>query len=384
MSEKLVAEKIRLLFLCPGYARISRGVEVFLHELVERIDKTRFDVTILCCGDGRNDGVRFIRIQALNRSRIEPYDGGILLKLLKLLRLGSSTEIESFVFSLGCARHLFQNRYDLMFPFGGYWSFQVTALLKKSAKIVSIGHAGPVRCELKFSDAFVAITDFALGQAREMVPQMPMAMIPNGVDLAKFHPVGGPRGERPPTILCVAAFAVDKRHDLLFDAMIFLDRSVRLLCVGPGVIPVQLSQHPLCSSHKVEFRCVTHEEMPEIYREADVFTLPAPEEAFGIVFLEALATGLNVVAHDGPRQRSVIGTPGFYCNVFDSKGYAEVLKKALTTSHRDMNIKQASVFGWNKIVQRYQEFLSSLVLRRLVIGVKSPPQVLDTGLEQSP
>ena len=358
MSRLEAGKKMRLLFICPGYGRISRGVEVFLHELVKRIDKDRFEITILCRTGAQADGVRSINVATLDRSKIEAYDGSTVFRMLRLLRLGSSTEIESFFYSLCATKHLSSHEYDLILPFGGYWTFLLAYVFKKSAKIVSVGHAGPVKSELRLSDAFVAITEFASCQAEEMTGLKKVVVIPNGVDVEKFHP-GGARGDRAQTILCVAAFAIDKRHDLLFDAMMLMDRSVRLVCVGAGAIPASLSAHPVCKSHSVEFRCVSHEEMPDIYREADVFTLPSPEEAFGIVFLEAMATGLNVVAADAPRQRLVIGSPGFYCNVFDAAEYARSLREALTSPRRNSNIDRASQYGWDKVAREYQSFFAS-------------------------
>jgi glycosyltransferase involved in cell wall biosynthesis len=52
--------------------------------------------------------------------------------------------------------------------------------------------------------------------------------------------------------------------------------------------------------------------MPDLYRAADLFTLASLHEMFGIVLLEALATGLPVLCHDAPGFRSVVGAGGVY------------------------------------------------------------------------
>ena len=44
---------------------------------------------------------------------------------------------------------------------------------------------------------------------------------------------------------------------------------------------------------------VSDEELPDLYRAADVFVMPSTGEGFGIVFLQALASGLSVIAGDG-------------------------------------------------------------------------------------
>jgi glycosyltransferase involved in cell wall biosynthesis len=350
---------MRLLFICPGYGRINRGVEVFLHELVQRLDMSRFEVCILGQVEAQRDGVRCIKIPTLSRSLLESWDRRLPFRILSLLHLGNSVELESFLLSLCATRHLATGSYDLIFPFGGYWTYFLAFLFKKRAKLVSIGHAGPVKRELKLSDAFVAITDIASCQAKEMNCPDTIVLIPNGVDTARFHP-GTDRGGMPKTVLCVAAFSSHKRYDLLFDAMMLLDPSVRLVCAGRGAVPAALSGHPLCQSGRVEFRSVPHDEMPDIYRQADVFTLPSPEEAFGLVFLEALATGLNVVAADAPRQRYVIGPSGFFCDVHDPAAYARSLDEALSHPQGSANIRRAAQFGWERVAGLYQEFFHAL------------------------
>lgn len=350
---------MKLLFICPGYGAISRGVEVFLQELASRIDRERFQVTILGRVERQAGGVRCHKIATVDRSRIEPWLGRTAARLLRWLRLGSAAEIESFFFSLCCTGHLARHRYDVIVPLGGYWTFLAAFLNRKGARIVSVGQAGPVRSELGLCHSFVALTDFARAQAEQMAGSKKMAVIPNGVDTAAFTP-GGERGERPPTVLSAAAFSPDKRYDLLFDAMTLLDPSVRLVCVGAGAVPAELSAHPLCKTHRVEFRSVRHHEMPEIYRQADVFTLASPEEAFGIVFLEALATGLNVVAADAPRQRSVVGPSGFFCDVFDAQAYADALRRALSSPQPEGNRAWASGHNWDRIARLYEDHFQSL------------------------
>jgi glycosyltransferase involved in cell wall biosynthesis len=48
---------------------------------------------------------------------------------------------------------------------------------------------------------------------------------------------------------------------------------------------------------------VPPEELPDYFRIADVFVMPSVAEGFGIVFLEAMATGVHVIggSHDGSR-----------------------------------------------------------------------------------
>lgn len=355
--------KLRILFICPGFGIMHRGVETFLQELINRIDLDEFDVTVLGRKESSRDGVSVVKIFTIDRSSFERAYCSKLLKMLRRFHLGSSVEFESLVFSVCSIPYLARSCFDIICPFGGFWSYLAAFALKKKAQILSIGHAGPVNMELRVSDAFIALTDYAFHEARNMLLHKPIFLIPNGVDMVRFHPAKESRSSRS-TVLCVAAFTPDKAHRLLFDAMTLLDPSVRLLCVGPGIIPDALREHPACKSHTVEFRSATNSEMPELYRQSDVFTLPSPDEAFGIVFLEALATGLNVVAHGGPRQRFVLGSAGFYCDVYNKYDYASALKSALNSRQPFINMQRASGFDWNNIVLKYKTVFKELSVAR--------------------
>jgi glycosyltransferase involved in cell wall biosynthesis len=57
------------------------------------------------------------------------------------------------------------------------------------------------------------------------------------------------------------------------------------------------------------------ESMPSIYQSMDLYVHPAPEEVFGICLLEAMASGIPVVAHDSPRLQYVVGEGGWLTDV---------------------------------------------------------------------
>jgi glycosyltransferase involved in cell wall biosynthesis len=101
--------------------------------------------------------------------------------------------------------------------------------------------------------------------------------------------------------------------------------------------------------------------MPEVYRVANVFTLPsASSEAFGNVLVEAMATNLPVVATNDEQRREIVGEAGFLVDPADTEEYAKVLQKTLNMDWGDKPRKQAEKFSWDEIAKKYEELFVDL------------------------
>jgi glycosyltransferase involved in cell wall biosynthesis len=103
-------------------------------------------------------------------------------------------------------------------------------------------------------------------------------------------------------------------------------------------------------------------EMPKIYKSADVFTLPsASSEAFGNVYVEAMASELPVVATDDEQRREIVGEAGILTDPTNIEGYSDALQKALNTDWGDKPRKQAEKFSWETIAKKYEELFKTLL-----------------------
>jgi phosphatidyl-myo-inositol dimannoside synthase len=81
---------------------------------------------------------------------------------------------------------------------------------------------------------------------------------------------------------------------------------------------------------------VPAEELPDYFRLADVFVMPSVAEGFGIVFLQAMATGMCVIAgsHDGSRDALCDGALGTLVDPEDSEKLAAAILAALDNPAR--------------------------------------------------
>ena len=81
---------------------------------------------------------------------------------------------------------------------------------------------------------------------------------------------------------------------------------------------------------------VPSEELPDYFRLADVFVMPSTGEGFGIVFLEAMATGVRVIGgnHDGSRDALCDGALGTLVDPEKCEELASAIEAALDNPAR--------------------------------------------------
>jgi glycosyltransferase involved in cell wall biosynthesis len=144
--------------------------------------------------------------------------------------------------------------------------------------------------------------------------------MPNGVDTELFSP--GDSGLRERLGIdagaTVAAFVATldrahhfKRVDIAIDGLASLgDGNVHLVVVGGGDLLEGFRERAARAgvADRVHFLgAIPHGELPEALRAADLLLLTTePPESFGIVLIEAMASGLPVIATDYPGARAVV------------------------------------------------------------------------------
>lgn len=173
-----------------------------------------------------------------------------------------------------------------------------------------------------------------------------MEHLPPGVDTERFHPDSAARaelrrrygiGDRP-TIVCVSRLVPRKGQDVLIKALPAIRQRINgavLVIVGGG--PYLSTLRKLAAEHGVSDHIVftagvPAEELAGHYAMGDVFAMPCRTrgagldvEGLGIVFLEASASGVPVVAgHSGGAPETVLdGETG---TVVDGRSVAQIVE----------------------------------------------------------
>jgi glycosyltransferase involved in cell wall biosynthesis len=103
-------------------------------------------------------------------------------------------------------------------------------------------------------------------------------------------------------------------------------------------------------------------EMPALYRSAEVFMHLSVDESFGNVFVEALASGLPVVAYDTPRTRWIVGDEIHSPKSRKTEDLADAIASALQSRKGAAGARQRAMkFGWPQIARQYADFFEGIV-----------------------
>jgi len=163
-----------------------------------------------------------------------------------------------------------------------------------------------------------------------------ITVVPELIDLDRWwrELAAAPREEGPPQILTVAHLYPRKGVDTLLRAFanISTDATLRIAGTGPERARLEHLAQTLELTDRVHF--LGHLPFAALvaeYRNATIFALPTEQEGFGIVFLEAMASSLPIVATRVAAVPEVVsdGVTGLLVDPGDESTLAQTLETLL-------------------------------------------------------
>lgn len=374
---------LKVLMVSDVYYPHPGGISEHVHHLTIELRKRGHEVKILTSG---------------NKNKHFPFtDPDYVIRVGKSFKVPINKSLTNITFSpliTKRVKEILSNRYDIVHVHGSLApTLPLLAVNYANTSIVVTFHAAhndSVLYEIFkpiLSRSFLKIhTPIAVSQvAKESVEKYfpgDYVIVPNGIDVDRFSPeVDSISSLREPgvfNLLFVGRLEPRKGIKDLLKALPYVFKilpNVKLIVVGGGPLMrwyTKKVEEEL--KGKVIFTGTAPPEMlPHYYRTADLFVSPATGgESFGIVLLEAMASGIPIVASDIPGYNNVVEngkegllvppeSPQLLASAIVTLLKRENLRKKMGEMGR---LKATQNFAWPKITRKIEEIYFETLEKR--------------------
>lgn len=360
---------MRILIALPGLHKYNRGAEVAFISVARELSRLGENVTLIGSGIPRPDEpYRFLTCASVSRERFE--------RLPSVPVFRNEYAYEDFTFAFGLLRRYRPEDFDITvtcnYPFTN-WVLRRTTRHSDRPRHVFVTENGDwapqsISAEYRFfsCDGLICTNPDFFERNKK---RWPSRLIPNGIDLQRFRPGTSDRAQfglqdGRLIVLMVSALMPSKRVTDGIEAVSRIP-GAHLVVAGDGPLRDEVNQLARnLLDNRFSRLTVPPSKMPELYRSSDVFLHLSKEESFGNVFLEALACGLPVVAHDTSRVRWIVGSEEF---LLDTSNLAAV-SNAISAAYGSRSIERTSKrnaaaarFSWDRVARMYRDFFVNIL-----------------------
>src|SRR4051795_1401075 len=198
----------------------------------------------------------------------------------------------------------------------------------------------------------ITVSEFSRGELAELLG-VDAVVVPGGVAHARFVP-GTPRQDRPYVLTVAGATARKNLAALGETARRLAAQGVELLAAGPQRPQFRAEANlPVRGLGEVQ-----DAELPGLYAGALAFVLPSLYEGFGLPCLEAMASGVPVVASNRGALPETCGDAALLVDPTDQEALAEAVEAAIGNAElRERGLRRAAQFSWQRTVSEVTEQL---------------------------
>ncbi|MHB0921337.1 MAG: glycosyltransferase family 4 protein [Thiomonas delicata] len=176
----------------------------------------------------------------------------------------------------------------------------------------------------------MAVSRFAADTARKTLCDVPMRVIHNGIDTARFRPAESRVASHHPfRLLYIGSWRFLKGVNVLASIMRELGDNFVLHFTGDRAAEADKLAMP---PNMIDVGRLSSDRVVEAMQQADAFLFPSRSEGFGLVVAEAMACGLPVVATRGSSLPEIVehGVTGLLCPQDDVSAFVEAIRRLAT------------------------------------------------------
>lgn len=236
----------------------------------------------------------------------------------------------------------------------GFWG-RIAGFLYKDAAIIHT-HAGftfrskrlkriPVeRLLLPLTDALICVSESVRKHIEKTlkISKEKICVIPNGVEIKKHIQIPYRKLRKPVKLIVAGRLENVKGQDILLKGFSLMpdDYCMELLIAGDGSKAMELRELAtnIGIAKKVRFLGV-RDDIPALLADSDIYAAPSRSEGLPVALLEAMASGMPVIASDIEAHREVLDGAGNFFPSEDYNALAAQLKKVI--DNPEESIKKA-------------------------------------------
>ena len=210
----------------------------------------------------------------------------------------------------------------------------------------------------------------------------PLVVVGRGVDVTHFSPqhyssILRQQWQATPStqvMLYVGRLSPEKEIDVLVQAYLSIKKNnpdIKLVIVGDG--PERGRLEILCLGHDVIFTGnLSGQKLAQAYASANVFVFASQVETFGNVVLEAMASGLPVIAYNYACAHLHIkhGLTGWLSSLGDKTGFMQSMYQLPSNQqlkHMGLEARKAvQHIGWQYPVQQFEQALYTVAMETVM------------------
>lgn len=303
---------------------------------------------------------------------------------VNVLRVGGSVYNPTNIFAL----RPYLKRFDIIHAHNTACQFFL-AIAKKitvtSCKIVTTEHSTSNR--RRGHSFFKAVDDWMYHQYKKIIcvseisaqnirdyvgdPEMPIVVIPNGIDYTKYsealpNPEIIDHYASCHRAIMVAGFRYEKDHPTVIKAFSLLPTDYHLFLVGDGARRQEYERYvrEMGCEEKIHFLGV-RSDVPSLLKASDVVIMSSHREGLSLSNLEGMASGSPFVASDVDGLHEIVDGYGLLFPHEDAQALADIILKLSTDCSYASNVAfrcqdRAKQFDVNVMARRYNNIYQEL------------------------